>query len=51
VDAPVPIAHVTIGRLEVRAPAAPAPAPEHRPPPKHRAMSLEEYLDGRRRPR
>jgi hypothetical protein len=50
-EPPVPIAHVTIGRLEVRAAPVPPPAPEERPPPKHRAISLEEYLDGRRRPR
>jgi hypothetical protein len=45
---PEPVAQVTIGRLDVRAVVPPAkPSAERRQPSRHRAISLEEYLDGR----
>ena len=43
-----PEVHVTIGRIEVRAVAPPAPAPTRRPLPQPVPLSLDEYLEQRR---
>lgn len=42
-----PVINVTIGRIEVRAPVAPATSPLPRPEPSRPAMSLDEYLQRR----
>lgn len=43
---PAPTIHVSIGRIEVRAVHAPATTPDPAPAPRHRVLSLDEYLRG-----